>query len=74
MRRLARQEHDFWLGKILKIRPMSIPILWFVSTTANNCETNETRLGRNATRGFLTIIEGFRRSCRIILQRWRHFF
>ena len=52
---------------------MSIHILWFVNTLANNCEANEAMLGRNATSGFLTIIERSRRSCRIILRRWSHF-
>ena len=60
-------------GRSARILEISIHILSFVNTLANSCEANEAMLGRNATSGFLTIIERSRRSCRIILRRWSHF-
>ena len=60
-------------GRSAQSWAISIRILWFVNTMANSCGANEAMLGRNATGGFLTIIERLRRSCRIVLRRWSHF-
>ena len=55
------------------IRGISIRILSFVNTSANNFGVNELRLGRNAIGGSSIIIERLHPNCRIVSGRWSHF-
>jgi serine/threonine protein kinase len=59
--------------KIGRILDISIPILSFVNTLANNFAVNEWMPGRNAIGASTIIIERLRHSCPITLARWSPF-
>jgi hypothetical protein len=71
---LAKLRRARLLGREERIIPdISIRILSFVNTSANNFRANESKLGRNATGGSTSIIERLRPTFRIVSGTWSRF-
>jgi serine/threonine protein kinase len=67
------EEQDSWPVKIRTILATWILIRWSVNTLANSLRINEAKPGKNATSGFMNIIEQLRPNFQIISGKWSHF-